>query len=500
MEKEIEGNTFSKRTSLGHLNRKKKYIPTPGDWYSYLPDNKPDVVDIKVIDRFDIACPKCSASRSVSVHQLKRRIKRYGFYECKNCVCRNTAVDSLSKRKESCKTSLGVEFPQQSLEVQNRTKVTNLNRYGKEYVGQVEIFKQKRKETSLVKYGGATKSQGGIFLENSVRDRKQLFDKVCAYLKENNTHCHDPKTLEKFNIKTSSTLHKLLREFGGEELFYKNGTPSVGENEVAHFLEGLDFRIMRNDRTLLRGKEMDIYIPALRLGIEYNGNYWHSSELHPDKNRHLHKRELAEKVGIRLIQIRSDEWDMKRPIVESILKAILNKSEHRYFARKLTVQKVSGPESRRFLQNNHLMGVYAPGRSVGLYTEEGVLVQLFVYQLKKDQTELDCSRICSLRGHSVVGGVSRLLKWALRQHPQVKGVVSFVDLRYSDGHSLEKIGFVRTGVTLGFGWTDGLDWRNRRTVRANRDLRGLTEREYSEEDGVFKIYDAGQAKYYKDIF
>ena len=52
--------------------------------------------------------------------------------------------------------------------------------------------------------------------------------------------------------------------------------------------------------------EIDIYIPALKIGIEYNGLYWHS-ELQKEKNYHFKKSKLADALGIRLINIYEDE-------------------------------------------------------------------------------------------------------------------------------------------------------------------------------------------------
>lgn len=41
------------------------------------------------------------------------------------------------------------------------------------------------------------------------------------------------------------------------------------------------------------GKEIDIFIPSLNAGVEYNGNYWHSTAIKEDKNYHLDKTEFA---------------------------------------------------------------------------------------------------------------------------------------------------------------------------------------------------------------
>ena len=34
--------------------------------------------------------------------------------------------------------------------------------------------------------------------------------------------------------------------------------------------------IILHDRNILNGKEIDIFIPKLKIGVEYNGLYWHS--------------------------------------------------------------------------------------------------------------------------------------------------------------------------------------------------------------------------------
>ena len=69
--------------------------------------------------------------------------------------------------------------------------------------------------------------------------------------------------------------------------------------------------INRNVKSVLKdesGKyyEIDIYIPELKIGIEYNGLYWHS-ELQKPKEYHFNKSKIADSLGIRLINIYEDE-------------------------------------------------------------------------------------------------------------------------------------------------------------------------------------------------
>jgi hypothetical protein len=61
-------------------------------------------------------------------------------------------------------------------------------------------------------------------------------------------------------------------------------------------------QIIRHDRNILNGQELDFYIPIKKIGIEFNGTYWHS-DLKKEKAYHFNKSKLAEANGVRLIHI-----------------------------------------------------------------------------------------------------------------------------------------------------------------------------------------------------
>lgn len=81
-------------------------------------------------------------------------------------------------------------------------------------------------------------------------------------------------------------------------------------------------------RAMLKGYEVDIYIPELRIGIEYDGVYWHRDKLEKDK-----KKNVALGSSILLIRIREENLPLlslydisvkKRKISISTIKKILN--------------------------------------------------------------------------------------------------------------------------------------------------------------------------------
>ena len=67
-------------------------------------------------------------------------------------------------------------------------------------------------------------------------------------------------------------------------------------------------QIKRNIINVIPYKELDIYIPALNIAIECNGLYWHSNK-RKSKTYHLNKTKACEKRGIKLIHIFEDEWN-----------------------------------------------------------------------------------------------------------------------------------------------------------------------------------------------
>ena len=140
------------------------------------------------------------------------------------------------------------------------------------------------------------------------------------------------------------------------------------------------------------------------------------------------------------------------------------------------------------------MGAAYGAKALGLIIE-GELVTVVTYRKTKNGG-IDIVRFANTLGYSVVGGLDKLIKHIEKtEHP--KYIQSFVDMRYGNGDSLKKIGFSLASETLGFAWTDGVKTYNRMHCRANMDERKLSEREHAKELGLYKIFDAGQAKFVK---
>ena len=89
---------------------------------------------------------------------------------------------------------------------------------------------------------------------------------------------------------------------------------SFPEQTILYYLSKL-FNCKNRDKSL--GKEIDIYIPEINIGIEYDGNYYHKSKL--SKIRDSKKDEYFNKLGIKIIRVKeSDENSIENNIIKYI--------------------------------------------------------------------------------------------------------------------------------------------------------------------------------------
>ncbi len=107
---------------------------------------------------------------------------------------------------------------------------------------------------------------------------------------------------------------------------YKNSiTPGSGmshkEKELVSYIKSFyNGTILENKRSIIPPNELDIYLPDLKLGIEFNGNYWHAIENGCSKDYHLKKSLLCKNKGIRLIHIYEfEDFEYQKKLLKSLI-------------------------------------------------------------------------------------------------------------------------------------------------------------------------------------
>lgn len=95
---------------------------------------------------------------------------------------------------------------------------------------------------------------------------------------------------------------------------------SKGEKELCQYIKSLySGKILENTRKFIGGKELDIYLPELKLALEYNGEYWHQFHEEKEPGYHKDKRKVCENKNIKLIEVWEKEWKKNNQQIKDLI-------------------------------------------------------------------------------------------------------------------------------------------------------------------------------------
>ena len=278
---------------------------------------------------------------------------------------------------------------------------------------------------------------------------------------------------------------------------------SKKELEVYEFVKSLNNSTI--NRYKINNTEIDIYLPDLKIGFEFNGLYWHSEE-YKSSTYHLDKtKECLEQV-IQLIHIWEDDWTYKQDIVKSMILNKLGKSD-RIFARKCEIKEISDNKLiRDFLDSNHIQGFVGSKVKLGLYFNDELVSLMTFGNLRKSlgqkskEGSYELLRFCNKLNTSVVGGASKLFKYFTDNY-DVKEVISYSDLSRSNGNMYQQLGFklLHNSDPNYYYVIDDIrkhrfNFRKDKLVSEGYDP-NKTEIEIMSERGYHRIFDCGMQKW-----
>ena len=276
---------------------------------------------------------------------------------------------------------------------------------------------------------------------------------------------------------------------------------SKEENTLYEYIKSIyDGNIIQSNRSILSGKELDIYLPDYKIAIEYNGLYSHQHRpsetkecLIKGKSYHLQKTLDCAKQGIHLLQFYSDEWLLKKDIVKSVIASKLNLNQ-KIFARKCEKIIIETHQKNNFLNDNHMQGEDKSKIKLGLlYEDDLVCVMTFCKSRFNKNYKWELSRFSNKMGINVIGGFSKLLKWFRKDYDG--NIVSYADRRYSNGNVYLKNGFENIRVNSpSYYYIDKNCNKRYNRMMFQKKLIGAydcTEYEKAREMGYNKIYDCG---------
>lgn len=285
---------------------------------------------------------------------------------------------------------------------------------------------------------------------------------------------------------------------------FHNLNYSINEDKIYEHIKTLYSNTIANDRKILKGYELDIYIPERKIAIEYNGLYWHS-ELKKDKNYHLNKTIECEKQGIRLIHIFEDEWLYKSEIWKSMLNNILGLTKNKVQARKCTIREAYSQEAIKFLNENHIQGWCPSQIKLGLYyNNELMSIMTFGksrHFIGNGETEYELLRFCNKLNTTVIGGASKLFNYFVKTY-NPNSIISYADRRWSNGNLYNVLGFEfihnskpNYYYIIGTNRKNRFNFRKSILVKKYNCPKNMSEKEFCRQQKWYRIYDCGTKVY-----
>jgi hypothetical protein len=285
---------------------------------------------------------------------------------------------------------------------------------------------------------------------------------------------------------------------------------SITQIELYNFIsENYSGPIIQNAKNVIKPYEIDIYLPDLGIGFEFNGVWWHPDKFR-DKDYHRSKIDLAYQSGIKLYSIWEDEWCIKRDICKSFILNKLLKTQTKISARKCQIVEIDYKTSREFLDNNHLQGDCKSSIRLGLYNNNE-LVSLMTFSklrlpLQKSQVKrnsegvFELTRFCNKINTNIQGGASKLISYFIKKY-KPNCIETYSDNLISDGKMYQKLGFDYSHTSNPGYWylVDGIrshrfNWRKQKLVNLGYDS-SKTEVQIMSELGFPKIWNAGNKKW-----
>ena len=495
-----------------------------------------------------VKCDINGEETQISYKDYNKNLKKYNIYTCLKCsniknkktLFKNHGVEhqmyldsTKEKINKTCLEKYGVEYASKNIDFRKKVKKTCLEKYQSNSPLESKEILDKIKETNLKKYDnlyffGSDKFKSiikNVFLDKyGVNNPTKSIDIQKIKLKKLY------KELDIINIDFIEKIYKIKCNicqkeynipFGILHQRYKvyktmlcticnpigSYTNSGFEVQLQNFIKyNYNKQIILNSRNIIKPYELDIYLPDLKIGFEFNGLFWHN-EIGVENNYHFNKTEMCERQDIHLIHIYEDDWLYKQDIVKSRILNLIGKTSNKIYGRKCVIKEITDNKLvREFLEKNHQQGFVGSQLKLGLfYNEELVSLMTFGKQRKSMGTKsqenvYEMLRFCNKLNTSVVGAADKLFKYFIKNYKPLE-VISYADRSWSRGNLYKKLEFTFVSKTQPNYY---YIIRDKRFYRFNfrKDLlikQGYdstkSEHDIMLERKIYRIYDSGSLKF-----
>ena len=294
-----------------------------------------------------------------------------------------------------------------------------------------------------------------------------------------------------------------------------NAGKSHYEDELYNYIISLGCTCLRNDRAILEGKELDLYIPDKKVAIEFNGSYWHNETI-KSKYYHYDKFIACLNKGIHLISIYEYDYNIqsKRDKLLQIIKhAITTNNTTRIYARDCIITKIDTAIANEYFNKYHFDGHSKQCNiSYGLYyNNELVSVMSFgklrgQNSLRHNNDYYELVRFVTKNEICVIGGCSKLLSAFIHDY-NPKYILCYSDNDFFTGEVYNKLGFKLKSLgekSIDYQWCNNKECLSRNQCMSSKlldkypkykniSISGSKEKYIMEDLGYYRIYRCGNS-------
>jgi hypothetical protein len=460
--------------------------------------------------------------KSIQLKREQTSMERYG-------TTNNAQTDqALQRHKEFYNNPTNV------INQVSKYRKTMIDRYGVDNACHVNAVRKKKEITNITKYGVPNPMMNVDIAKKSINTRKDRYPAAHYLIKSYERMGEMLRTV--YNVEFITPMddydgvsEQRYYEFkciicnhqystyidNGHKPVCKICNPTIDsyksgeEMEVLEHINGMGYSTESGNRTLINPYQLDIIVHDKKIAIEYCGLYWHSRyAAAKDINYHQYKMELCNKKEYRLITIFSDEWNLNKDLVKEKLNHIFGVSDKkRIFARKTEIFPIKSGMANVFYSKYHIQGKCRSKYHFGLFYNGVIVAAMSVGDLRKSMGSnpkighYELIRYAS--SDIIVGGASKLLAHFIRTYNPIN-IVSYADMRWSDGKLYNDMGFTLKSVSKPGYWyiPKGYTTRQHRTKFKKHLLVNnygadplKSERDIMIEMGYDVIYDCGQFRF-----
>ena len=435
---------------------------------------------------------------------------------------------SSERKKQTCLEKYGCEYVLQNKKIREKANQTKIEKYGDKNYNNIEKYKQtclekygvdniskitreKAKNTMLEKYGVDNYSKSKEAKEKQIKTNLLKYNRNChtqqhisnksfeIISNKNNLESFIKNQSNKDYISLSNqldinteTFRRYIRKYNMEDLI----SPLINESSEEKELQKIYPFMKFHNKSILNGKEIDLYDEEHKIGIEFNGDFWHN-EYGKKKNYHQQKSLLAEEKGIFLYHIFEYEWIKKKNKIINQLNNLLGINQKKIYARKCIIKEVDNKEKMKFLKENHLQGNDSSSVKLGLYyNNELVSLMTFCKPRFNKKYQYELSRFCSKNNCNVIGGASKLFKYFINNYDP-RSIISYSNIAHTRGKLYETLGFNFNSISdPNYVWCN-----NNHNILTRYDCQkhklkeqgfeGNTETEIMHNNRYYRIFDCG---------